>query len=90
MRKRLNIKQWLLKPKTILFVDYVKNELKINASNGESLAIEIINSQGQVIEQKQNLKESESLKLSKYNSGIYFYTISNKEKTERGKFLILD
>lgn len=86
----LTLSNGFLKPKKILFVDYVKNELKINASNGDSWSIEIINSQGQVIEQKQNLNESESLKLFKYNSGLYFYTISNKEKTERGKFLILD
>jgi hypothetical protein len=86
----LALSNGFLKLKTILFVDYVKNELKINTSNGDSWSIEIINSQGQVIEQKQNLNESESLKLFKYSSGIYFYVLSNKEKTERGKFLILD
>jgi hypothetical protein len=86
----ISIISGFVKPETNVIIDYGKNELKVKASNGNSWSLEIINAQGQIVERKLKMNESESIKLSKYDSGIYFYILSNKEKTERGKFLILD
>ena len=73
----------------ILYPNPVQDSVTIHLSSNQSAELYFYNSLGQMINQFHISNSETSISLEKLTSGIYFYELSLKNKTQKGKLLKL-
>ena len=73
----------------VLYPNPVQDIITIHLPSNQSAELYFYNSLGQIINQFHISNSETSISLEKLTSGIYFYELSLKDKTQKGKLLKL-
>lgn len=85
-----SLKENILETKTIVYPNPSSSTINFSMSIGElqeEMNLEIYNSNGQFIQQK-SILPTETVDVSDFDAGLYFYTIHVDDKIFKGKFIV--